>query len=197
MRMSVLRPAARLHERLTPTTSTHPHDRTSPTSTESSNFCYPLPLESSNFCYPAVTGTLHSFKFSQATPYPLHLSHSRVTQLATQFAMMTSASTGSPLDNGFSEVLAESARPNDAPRSGSCASVESESLHEALIGADFRNPTNIIKQPTLAMLGETPFKNDGDEVAHHRVVATEIVKDPFHYSSPEPVLQNAIVLLDP
>jgi hypothetical protein len=102
---------------------------------------------------------------------------------------------GSPHENGHQglpEVVAEVDRP---PRSGSCASIDS--LHEALIGAEFRNPTNIIKQPTLATLGETPFKNDGDEVAHHRVVATEIVKDPVHYSSEEPVLQNAIVLLDP
>mmetsp|Transcript_53489 Transcript_53489/g.113601 ORF Transcript_53489/g.113601 Transcript_53489/m.113601 type:complete len:571 (+) Transcript_53489:188-1900(+) len=69
--------------------------------------------------------------------------------------------------------------------------------HEALIGAEFHNPTNIIKQPTLATLGETPFAYDGDEVEHHRIVATEIVKDPIQFASPEPILQNAIVLLDP
>ena len=65
------------------------------------------------------------------------------------------------------------------------------------IGEGFRNPANVIRQPTLATLGETPFDDDGDDVEHHRVIATEIVKDPFQFESPEPVLQNAIVLLDP
>lgn len=76
-------------------------------------------------------------------------------------------------------------------------SVDLAEHHEALIGAEFRNPTNIIKQPTLATLGETPFAHDGDEMEHHRVVATEIVKDPLQFDMPDAVLQNAIVLLDP
>jgi hypothetical protein len=69
--------------------------------------------------------------------------------------------------------------------------------HEGLIGAEFHNPTNIIKQPTLVTLGDTSLHPDGDEVEHHRVVATEIVKDPLYMYSPGTVLLNAIVLLDP
>ncbi|EJK54127.1 hypothetical protein THAOC_26312 [Thalassiosira oceanica] len=76
-------------------------------------------------------------------------------------------------------------------------SVDLTAAHEALIGDGFRNPANVIKQPTLATLGETPFDSGGDDIEHHRVIATEIVKDPFQFDSPEPVLQNAIVLLDP
>jgi len=80
---------------------------------------------------------------------------------------------------------------------GTEPSVDLTAAHEALIGEGFRNPANVIKQPTLATLGETPFDSDGDDIEHHRVIATEIVKDPFQFESPEPVLQNAIVLLDP
>lgn len=86
--------------------------------------------------------------------------------------------------------------------------------HEALIGAQFRNPDNIIQQPTLATtwpkkpaerkyglvadLFTNNANNNDDPPVHHRVVATEIVKDPVNqFSDPEPVLQNAIVLLDP
>lgn len=43
-------------------------------------------------------------------------------------------------------------------------SIDLAEHHEALIGDEFRNPTNILKQPTLATLGETPFNDDGDEV---------------------------------
>jgi hypothetical protein len=68
--------------------------------------------------------------------------------------------------------------------------------HDALIGAEFKNPESIVKQPTLATLGDTPFTNDGDQVEHHRVVATEFV-DPVKFEEPEPILQNALVLLDP
>lgn len=75
-------------------------------------------------------------------------------------------------------------------------SVDLAEHHEALIGDEFRNPTNIIKQPTLATLGETPFAQDGDEVEHHRIVATEIVGD-LQFDTAEPILQNAIILLDP
>lgn len=76
-------------------------------------------------------------------------------------------------------------------------SVDLAEHHEALIGAEFRNPTNIMKQPTLATLGDTPFANvHGDEIEHHRIVATEIVQD-LQFDTPEPILQNAIVLLDP
>lgn len=75
-------------------------------------------------------------------------------------------------------------------------SVDLAEHHEFLIGDEFRNPTNIIKQPTLATLGETPFAQDGDEVEHHRIVATEIVGD-LQFDTAEPILQNAIILLDP
>jgi hypothetical protein len=69
--------------------------------------------------------------------------------------------------------------------------------HDALIGAEFKNPESIVKQPTLATLGDTPFTNDGDQaIEHHRVVATEFV-DPVKFEEPEPILQNALVLLDP
>lgn len=74
-------------------------------------------------------------------------------------------------------------------------SIDYAEHHEALIGAQFRNPVNIMKQPTLATLGDTPFAYDGDEVVNHRVVATEIVKEPIIPA--EHILQNAIVLLDP
>mmetsp|Transcript_26457 Transcript_26457/g.72742 ORF Transcript_26457/g.72742 Transcript_26457/m.72742 type:complete len:563 (-) Transcript_26457:175-1863(-) len=76
-------------------------------------------------------------------------------------------------------------------------SVDLAEHHEALIGDEFRNPKNIAKQPTLATLGETPFASDGEEVEHHRIVATEIVKDPLQFDSLDNILQNAIVLLDP
>lgn len=85
----------------------------------------------------------------------------------------------------------------DTPKADE-ASVDLAAHHEALIGDEFRNPTNIIKQPTLATLGDTPFDDaqNGDELEHHRIVATEIVND-IQFDSPEPILQNAIVLLDP
>lgn len=78
-------------------------------------------------------------------------------------------------------------------------SVDLAEHHEALLGNEFKNPVNINKQPTLATLGDTPFEdgNDGGEVGHHRVVATEIVKDPLQFEMPDAILQNALVLLDP
>lgn len=76
------------------------------------------------------------------------------------------------------------------------ASVDLAEHHEALIGDEFRNPTNIMKQPTLATLGETPFADDGEEIEHHRIVATEVV-NPLRFDLADTVLQNAIVLLDP
>lgn len=76
------------------------------------------------------------------------------------------------------------------------ASVDLAEHHEALIGDEFRNPTNIMKQPTLATLGETPFADDGEEIEHHRIVATEIVNS-LRFDQPDTILQNAIVLLDP
>lgn len=75
-------------------------------------------------------------------------------------------------------------------------SVDLAEHHVSLIGDEFHNPTNIMTQPTLATLGETPFAHDGEEIEHHRIVATEIVGD-LEFDSPEPILQNAIVLLDP
>mmetsp|Transcript_1650 Transcript_1650/g.2643 ORF Transcript_1650/g.2643 Transcript_1650/m.2643 type:complete len:581 (-) Transcript_1650:12-1754(-) len=77
------------------------------------------------------------------------------------------------------------------------ASVDLTEHHEALIGMEFKNPVNIKKEPTLASLGDTPFEDDGDNVEHHRVVATEIVKDPLQFDVPDAILQNALVLLDP
>mmetsp|Transcript_54006 Transcript_54006/g.80200 ORF Transcript_54006/g.80200 Transcript_54006/m.80200 type:complete len:554 (-) Transcript_54006:173-1834(-) len=87
--------------------------------------------------------------------------------------------------------------PSDGDFSSGDASVDLADHHEALIGEEFRNPKNITKQPTLATLGDTPFACDGEEVEHHRIVATEIVKDPLEFFSPDNILQNAIVLLDP
>lgn len=46
-------------------------------------------------------------------------------------------------------------------------------------------------------MGDTPFADDGDEVVNHRVIATEIVKEPRNFIDAENILQNAIVLLDP
>ena len=76
-------------------------------------------------------------------------------------------------------------------------SVDLAEHHEALIGAAFLNQNNIDKQPTLATMGETPFADDGDEVVNHRVIATEVVKEPINFINAENILQNAIVLLDP
>ena len=64
-------------------------------------------------------------------------------------------------------VLLEQTALDDAPPIASATdevSVDLVEHHEALIGDEFRNPTNILKQPTLATLGETPFNDDGDEV---------------------------------
>ncbi|KAL7523418.1 hypothetical protein ACHAWF_000509, partial [Thalassiosira exigua] len=49
-------------------------------------------------------------------------------------------------------------------------SVDLTEHHKALIGDEFRNLKNVLKQPTLATLGETPFAHeDGYEVEHHRI----------------------------
>ena len=66
-------------------------------------------------------------------------------------------------------VLLEQTALDDAPPIASATTTDEGSVdlaehHEALIGDEFRNPTNIMKQPTLATLGETPFNDDGDEV---------------------------------
>ena len=64
-------------------------------------------------------------------------------------------------------VLLEQTVLDDAPPIASSTdevSVDLAEHHEALIGDEFRNPTSIMKQPTLATLGETPFCDDGDEV---------------------------------
>lgn len=87
--------------------------------------------------------------------------------------------------------------PSENDLSHEEASVDLANHHEALIGDEFRNPKNITKQPTLATLGEDPFTNDGEEIEHHRIVATEIVKDPLQFEPPDNILQNAIVLIDP
>jgi len=71
-----------------------------------------------------------------------------------------------------------------------------ELKHGALVGDSLSNRA-AERQPTIATLGETPFENDGEEVAHYKIVATEIVSDPIQLHVPEPLLQNAIVLLEP
>lgn len=76
-------------------------------------------------------------------------------------------------------------------------SIDLAEHHDGLIGAAFHNQNNIDKQPTLATMGETPFADDGDEVVNHRVIATEVVKEPRNFIDAENILQNAIVLLDP
>eukprot|EP00565_Helicotheca_tamesis_P004412 CAMPEP_0185723424 /NCGR_PEP_ID=MMETSP1171-20130828/273_1 /TAXON_ID=374046 /ORGANISM="Helicotheca tamensis, Strain CCMP826" /LENGTH=527 /DNA_ID=CAMNT_0028391123 /DNA_START=111 /DNA_END=1694 /DNA_ORIENTATION=+ len=71
-----------------------------------------------------------------------------------------------------------------------------EVAHEALLGAEM--PVEETKKiATMATLGSTPFSEDGEEVAHHAIVATEIVPDPVDPPIPDPVLQNAVVLFDP
>jgi len=103
-------------------------------------------------------------------------------------------------------LVPQTAIPDDAPTNvanGNAnddyddVSIDLAEHHEALIGAAFHNQNNINKQPTLATMGETPFADDGDEVVNHRVIATEIVKEPINFTDAENVLQNAIVLLDP
>lgn len=92
----------------------------------------------------------------------------------------------------------EAASAPPAPIDVEEASVDLAEHHEALIGREYHDPEFINKRSTLATLGETPFTDDGDEVEHHRIVATEIV-DPgaaFESDSP-PILQNAIVLMAP
>lgn len=73
-----------------------------------------------------------------------------------------------------------------------------ESQHESLIG-DSLSPKQADRAPTLTTLGETPFENNesNEDVAHHKIVATEIVAKPVASHVPEPILQNSIILLQP
>uniref|UniRef100_A0A7S4I5S5 ATP-grasp domain-containing protein n=1 Tax=Odontella aurita TaxID=265563 RepID=A0A7S4I5S5_9STRA len=69
--------------------------------------------------------------------------------------------------------------------------------HDALIGDELTTERAIDNNPTIANLGNTPFSDDGDEAEYHKIVATEVVPDPVQWSEPEPILQNALVLVDP
>lgn len=61
--------------------------------------------------------------------------------------------------------------------------------HEALVGDEL--PDRLIeKLPTIATLGDTPFEHDGEEVEHHKIVATEIVPDPVASHDPEPIVST-------
>lgn len=64
--------------------------------------------------------------------------------------------------------------------------------HEALVGDEL--PDQLVeKLPTIATLGDTPFEHDGDEVEHHKIVATEIVPDPVAAHEPEPVVSISFI----
>ena len=89
------------------------------------------------------------------------------------------------------DISNENTKPTDE------VSVDLAQHHEALMGTEYKNPDNVNRQPTIATLGETPFDDDGDETEYHKVIATEIVKHPLQFDSPDAILQNALVLLDP
>jgi len=79
-------------------------------------------------------------------------------------------------------VLLEQTVLDDAPPITSATTTDEVSIdlaehHEALIGDEFRNPTNIMKQPTLATLGETPFNDDGDEVEVSEHLQSSAIND--------------------
>ena len=92
--------------------------------------------------------------------------------------------------------------PDECPIEFSGAPIEPiarepvEIEHKALVGDSLSNRA-AERQPTISTLGKTPFENDGEEVAHYKIVATEIVSDPIQLHVPEPLLKNAIVLLEP
>lgn len=96
----------------------------------------------------------------------------------------------------LNQAISEAVLAPDANNTHDEVSVDLAEHHEALIGAEFINPVNILNQPTLATLGETPFADDGSELAHHRIVATDFV-DPVKFEEAEAILQNALVLISP
>jgi len=68
--------------------------------------------------------------------------------------------------------------------------------HEALMG-DELTQRQANATATIATLGDTPFEESGEEVEHHKIVATEVFKKPAQWAPPQPILQNSVVLLDP
>ena len=63
--------------------------------------------------------------------------------------------------------------------------------HEALVGDEIKNEKLVEKLPTLASRGVTPFGENGEEVEHHKIVATEIVANPIAHHEPEPIVSCA------
>ena len=68
--------------------------------------------------------------------------------------------------------------------------------HESLVGDSLSNCV-VERHPTIATLGETPFENYGEEVAHYNIVATKIVSNAIHINVAELLLKNENVLLEP
>ena len=62
--------------------------------------------------------------------------------------------------------------------------------HEALFGDEITSEKLVEKQATIAVLGATPFEDDGNEMEHHTVVVTEIVADPIAAHEPEPIVSH-------
>ena len=69
--------------------------------------------------------------------------------------------------------------PSESPIEFSGAYIESimgkpaEIEHKSLVGDSLRNCA-AERHPTIATLGETPFKNYEEEVAHYNIVANKI-----------------------
>eukprot|EP00957_Ditylum_brightwellii_P137801 10505236-Ditylum_brightwellii.AAC.1 len=88
------------------------------------------------------------------------------------------------------ELPAESFHSIIVP-SGEIAAETEEVAHEALLGAEL--PVEETKKiATVATLGNDPFQKGGEDVEHHAIVATEIVRDPCDQPNHDPVLQNAV-----
>ena len=62
--------------------------------------------------------------------------------------------------------------------------------HEALFGDEITSEKLVGKQATIAVAGATPFEDDGNEMEHHKIVATEIVADPIAAHEPEPIVSH-------
>jgi hypothetical protein len=62
--------------------------------------------------------------------------------------------------------------------------------HEALFGDEITSEKLVEKQATIAVVGATPFEDDGNEMEHHKIVATEIVADPIAAHEPEPIVSH-------
>lgn len=65
--------------------------------------------------------------------------------------------------------------------------------HEALVGDEITSERLVEKMPTMATLGNTPFEEDGEQMEHHKIVATEIVADPIAAHEPEPIVSYLFV----